>query len=93
MSTKLTLSHNNQYHLYQEMFDVSNVYFRLDKCEFEASNDSVMIQIPIEVWRKMIEDWTLRGWPKEDDHKEVKISTDWIESLEKVVISSNKNGE
>ena len=44
-----------------------------------------MIQIPIDVWRKMIEDWALRGWPKEQDNKEIEISTDWIESLEKLV--------
>jgi len=85
MSTKITLSYDKNYHLYQEIFDVSNVYFQLDKCEFEASKDSVMIQIPIDIWRKMIEDWALRGWPKEDDHKEVKFSTEWFESLEKLV--------
>ena len=85
MSTKTTISYDNRYHLYQEIFDVSNVYFQLDKCNFEASRDSVMIQIPIDVWRKMIEDWAAKGWPKEQDNKEIEISTDWIERLEKLV--------
>jgi len=92
MSTKSTISYDNRYHLYQEIFDVSNVYFQLDNCNFEASRDSVMIQIPIDVWRKMIEDWAVKGWPKEQDNKEIQIASKWVESFEELVKMSN-NGE
>jgi len=92
MSTKSTISYDNRYHLYQEIFDVSNVYFQLDNCNFEASRDSVMIQIPIDVWRKMIEDWAVKGWPKEQDNKEIEIASKWVESFEELVKEIN-NGE
>jgi len=92
MSTKSTISYDNRYHLYQEIFDVSNVYFELDNCNFEASRDSVMIQIPIDVWRKMIEDWAVKGWPKEQDNKEIQIASKWVESFEELVKEIN-NGE
>jgi len=73
MSTKVTLSYDKNYHFYQEIFDVSNVYFQLYNSNFEASRDSVMVQIPIDVWRKMIEDWAVKGWPKEQDNKEIEF--------------------
>jgi len=92
MSTKSTISYDNRYHLYQEIFDVSNVYFELDNCNFEAARDSVMIQIPIDVWRKMIEDWAVKGWPKEQDNKEIQIASKWVESFEELVKEIN-NGE
>jgi len=92
MSTKATISYDNRYHLYQEIFDVSNVHFQLDNCNFEASRDSVVIQIPIDVWRKMIEDWAVKGWPKEQDNKEIEIASKWVESFEQLVKMKN-NGE
>jgi len=76
MSTKFTISHDSQYHLYQEIFDVSNVHLDIYNVNFEATNKSVKIEIPIKTWRAMIEDWSKRGWPIEDDNKEIEISTD-----------------
>jgi hypothetical protein len=73
MSTKVTLSYDKNYHFYQEIFDVSNVYFQLYNSNFEASRDSVMVQIPIDVWRKMIEDCAVKVWPKEQDNKEIEF--------------------
>jgi len=85
MSTKVTLSHGPNYHFYEEIFDRSNVYLRIEGHEYEATNDGAMIQIPIEVWRKMLEDWAARGWPKQEDHKAKEISSKWLESLEELV--------
>jgi len=85
MSTKCTISHDSQYHLYQEIFDVSNVHLEIYDVNFEATNKSVNLEIPIKAWRAMIEDWSKRGWPVEDDNKEIEISTEWIESLQRLV--------
>lgn len=85
MSTKTTLSHGPNYHFYQEIFDVSNVYLQIEGYEYEVKNDKVMVQIPIEVWRKVLEDWSTRGWSKEEDNKEKEISSKWLESLEELV--------
>jgi hypothetical protein len=85
MSTKSTISYDSQYHLYQEIFDVSNVHLDIYNVNFEATNKSVKLEIPIKVWRAMIEDWSKRGWPVEDDNKEIEISTEWIESLQRLV--------
>ena len=87
MSTKSTISHGQNYHFYQEIFDVSHVYLRIEGHEFEASKDGAMIQIPIEVWRAMIEDWSKRGWPKEEDNSEQAISMKWVDSLQKTLLS------
>ena len=85
MSTKSTISHDLQYHLYQEIFDVSNVHLDIYNVNFEVTNKSVKLEIPIKAWRAMVEDWSKRGWPVEEDNKEIEISTEWIESLERLV--------
>jgi hypothetical protein len=85
MSTKSTISHGPNYHFYQEIFDVSNVYLQIEGYEYEIKNDKAMIQIPIEVWRKIIADWSLKGWPPEQDNKEQQIGQKWLESLEELV--------
>lgn len=87
MSTKSTISHGQNYHLYQEIFDVSHVYLRVEGREFDVSRDGAMIQIPIEAWRTMIEDWSKRGWTKEEDNSEQTISTEWIDSFQKTLNS------
>jgi hypothetical protein len=85
MSTKSSISYGPNYHFYEEIFDHSNVYIQVEGYEYEVTNDKAMIQIPIEVWRKIIEDWSQKGWPKEQDHKQKEISSKWLESLEELV--------
>jgi len=87
MSTKSTISYGQNYHFYQEIFDVSHVYLRVEGHEFDASRDGAMIQIPIEAWRAMIEDWSKRGWPKEEDNSEQTISMKWVDSLQQTLLS------
>ena len=82
MSTKVTISHSSKHHLYEEIFDRSNVYLQIEGYDFEVSNNKVMIQIPIEVWRPMVEDWTQRGWPKEEDNKELDFGENLLETLD-----------
>ena len=57
MSTKITLSHGKDFHLFQEVCDVKSVYLTVDNHEFEANKNRVSIQIPIQVWEKMVEEW------------------------------------
>lgn len=102
MSTKSSISYSKDHHLYQEIFDVSNLYLRLDNSEFEASNKSVMIQIPIKVWRQMVQDWSQRGWPESEDNSEKEKIDEWVKlplfmsnpsSDETVIFDRNKNEE
>ena len=50
MSTKSSLAHGEGFHFYNEAFDDEHVYLELNKAEFEASQDHVMVRIPLEVW-------------------------------------------
>ncbi len=81
MSTKITISYDKKHHLYQEIFDVSNVYLEVSGHDFEASNGRVMVQIPIKAFRSMIKSWEKSGWPESEDNSEKKIADDWGESL------------
>lgn len=90
MSTRVSLSYGPNYHFYEEMFDRSNVYLRVEGHEYEVTNDKVTIQIPIEVWRNILIDWSSRGWPIEEDNKSVELQSEWVESFEQLVKSINK---
>jgi hypothetical protein len=79
MSTKVTISHDKEHHLYQEIFDVSNVYLEVSGHEFEASSGRVMVQVPIKAFRSMIKAWEKSGWPESDDNSESKIANEWLD--------------
>jgi hypothetical protein len=100
MSTKVSISYGKDHHLYQEIFDVSNVYVQISGHEFEANNKSVMIQIPIKAWRSMVKDWESGGWPESDDNSEKSIAEEWLnpppfmsgkESDETIIFTKVKN--
>ena len=81
MSTKATLSYSEDYHyhLYEECFDNSLVYLRLDNPVslqadmWEASESNVTVAIPIETWRHIVEGWlkTQREQDPDRDHDEL----------------------
>lgn len=51
MSTRSTIASGPGFHLYHELFDQTpDVYLRLDKADFSASPDQVIVKIPIELW-------------------------------------------
>jgi len=91
MSTKITISYGPKFHLWEECFDRSNVYLKFEENQYSILKNNVTLQIPIEVWRAMLEDWSKRGWPKEEDGKELEISNNWLNSLEITLDSINKN--
>jgi hypothetical protein len=93
MSTKVTISYDKEYHLYQEIFDVSNVYLQVSGHEFEATNKQVMVQIPIKAFRSMIKAWEKSGWPESEDNSEKKIVDDWGDSLLRNYSTSKNSDE
>jgi len=50
MSTKSTIAHGPNFHLYNEAFEQDCVYLTLDKTDFEATPDSITVAIPVVVW-------------------------------------------
>lgn len=50
MSTKSTIAHGTNFHLYHEAFDQSNVYFEIEGTHFEADYNRVMVPIPVHIW-------------------------------------------
>ena len=51
MSTKCTIAHVlDKFHFYHECLDEENVYLEIDNAEFEANQNSVMLQIPLAIW-------------------------------------------
>ena len=51
MSTKSTIAHGRNFHLYHEALDEDYVYLELEGTKFEASYNRVMIPIPVHVGR------------------------------------------
>jgi hypothetical protein len=87
MSTRCTISYDNNHHLYQECFENDNVYLTLDGDGWQAgittaivdwrdgdsARPSVSLQIDVTLWRKIVEGWLASPWGQhpEDDHKKI----------------------
>jgi hypothetical protein len=50
MSTKISIAHGRNFHLYHEALDEDYVYLELEGTKFEASYNRVMLPIPVHVW-------------------------------------------
>jgi hypothetical protein len=50
MSTKSTVAHGPNFHLYHEASDEDYVYLELEGTQFEASYNRVMVPIPVHIW-------------------------------------------
>jgi hypothetical protein len=50
MSTKSTIRLGKNWHFYREAFDQDHVYLELEGSPFEATNDRVMVAIPVATW-------------------------------------------
>lgn len=71
MSTKCSIAHGTGFHLYNEVFDDEHVFLQLDKADFEATPDSVMIKVPLHVWEY------IRSYPG-GDFSDADLSDDQI---------------
>jgi len=67
MSTKMTISCDDEHHLYREAFDDSMIYVRIRSCtemdvkvnHYNGEKErQVTIGIPIEVWQRIVEKWS-----------------------------------
>ena len=81
MSTKITLSHNKDYRLYEECFDKKDtVYLQIDnpsmlkldlqqikKLHSKTYQGSVTVSISIETWRHIVECWLKTQWAQNLD--------------------------
>ncbi len=50
MSTKMTIAHGPNFHLYHEALDEDYVYLEVEGAQFEAAYNRVMVPIPVHVW-------------------------------------------
>ena len=50
MSTKSSIAHGPDFHLYREAFDEENVHLSMDGVEFKAEANRVVVSIPIHIW-------------------------------------------
>ncbi len=50
MSTKETVAHGDNFHLYREVFDDSFIYLQMRDVQFEVSYGCVTLPIPVHVW-------------------------------------------
>jgi hypothetical protein len=50
MSTKATIAHGPNFHLYHDLLDEDSVYLELEGTQFEAGYNRVMVPIPVHVW-------------------------------------------
>jgi hypothetical protein len=94
MSTRCTISYNDDYHLYQECFENDNVYLRLDSGDWSASLETesidwrdgdykrpqLAIRMNVTMWRKIVEGWIASQWAQDPsrDHKKYEIDLEAI---------------
>ena len=92
MSTRCTISYDDNFHLYQECFESDNVYLTLDGEGWQAgittasvdwrrgesTTPSLSLQIDVTLWRKLVEGWLASHWGQcpEDDHKKMDFDPD-----------------
>jgi len=60
MSTKCSIAHGDNFHLYQDLLDEEHVCLRLEHVEFSASPDELTVKIPLHLWE------FLRSFPGAD---------------------------
>ena len=80
MSTKCTLGHGPQHHLYAECFENENVHLQLDRLEYEVCRydgaDSLRVAIPIKLWREIVQAWLESEWSKDPGRDNAKLEFD-----------------
>lgn len=92
MSTKCTISYNDDYHLYEEIGDRHNVYLRLDAGDWAAdlatatvdwhdgdhARPRLTLKINVDMWRQIVSGWSESHWGKDPsrDHKELEWNLD-----------------
>ena len=92
MSTRCSLSYDNDHHLYQECFENDNVYLNLDSGDWDASIETasvdwrdgefsrprLSVRMNVTLWRKIVEGWLATDWAQhpELDHQKIQFDPD-----------------
>lgn len=85
MSTRCTIAHSDDFHLYEECFEKDSVYLRLDDGDWaarletatidwhdvERTRPTLHVRIGIDLWRQIVEGWVSSHWGRhpERDHE------------------------
>lgn len=67
MSTKVTIAHDNNFHLYRECWEKNDtVYLELNGAGWEASASTspraAFLKLDIKTWRAIVEKWNSTHW-------------------------------
>ena len=87
MSTKATIAHGDDFHIYQEMFEGENVYLQIDKHGgfVQIMGDRITVSLP-----PSLLDQIARGWVENREKFDTEVNYDslmvsrHIESLKKI---------
>ena len=94
MSTKATISHGDDYHLYEEAFDNTCVYLRLDDCKElvvksghydDMYKQQITVGIPIEIWRHAVSDWLESRWANNSERDNASLESNSMHHFEQVL--------
>ena len=106
MSTRCTIGHDEDYHLYEECFDTSNVYLQLDK-KFEAelsvgsadwrdnaapNRMMLNVKLDVKVWRAIAEAWAKSEWAARPDRDYSKFAAEMPEWIEELAKKRESDG-
>lgn len=50
MSTKCSITHVADFHLYNDLLDDEHVFLQLERVDFEVASGSVTVRIPVHIW-------------------------------------------
>ena len=98
MSTRCTIGHGEDFHLYEECFDTSNVYLQLEaKFEAELSVGSsdwrdnaaqnrlmLRVKLDIKTWRAIAEAWAKAEWAGKPDRDYSQFGAEMPEWIEEL---------
>jgi len=90
MSTKVTISYDDVYHLYQECYENDNVHLRLDPGKWSMSFSSegrIDLHVDVTLWRNIVSGWLESEWGKNSsmDHEKIEfdpeVTNQWLERM------------
>lgn len=97
MSTKCTIGHGPDHHLYEECWENDHVYLELnDNFDIETKTrfgkPSAVVKIDVTLWRSIVQAWLESPWGKDEskDHKEFEID---FTALERMIEARKGNKE
>ena len=100
MSTKASISHSEEYHLYEEAFEEDHVYLEIEDClvsmysktSISVNNgDVTTLRIPNHLWEKIVGSWL--QWLSARDNKEIDSPEGLISIEEAMEILNEKQNQ